>query len=114
MQDIEGFGPWVLVTQKRQQFKRVLKDQARPSHLGSLAHNPIKQNASSPLSHTLGLDKVEIDNCEGKRKPIVPLDNCAPCADNLVKPLHTEKSNYVNLALKDRKAAHGQKVKKKS
>nr|POF19788.1 hypothetical protein CFP56_24785 [Quercus suber] len=41
VQDIEG-EPWVLVTRKRQQFKRVLKDQARPSNLGSLAHNPIK------------------------------------------------------------------------
>ena len=27
-QDTEGFGPWVLVTRKKQQFKRVLKDQA--------------------------------------------------------------------------------------
>jgi len=66
VQDTEGFGPWVLVTRKRQQFKKVLKDQAQPSHLGSPTHNPIKLTDNSSPSHSLGLDKVEIGNCEGK------------------------------------------------
>ena len=113
-QDTEGFGPWVLVTRKKQQFKRVLKDQAWPFHLGSPTHNLIKQNASSPPSHTLGLDKVEIRNCEGKRKPNDPLDNCALSADNSVEPHYTEKSSHVNSAPKDKKASHGQNAKKKS
>ena len=90
----------------------MLKDQAQPSHLGSLAHNPIKQNASSPLSHTLGLNKVEISNSEGKRKPNDLLDNCAPCVDNSVEPHLIEKSSYMNSTLKERKASHGQNVKK--
>ena len=82
--------------------------------MGSPTHNLIKQNASSPPSHTLGLDKVEIRNCEGKRKPNDPLDNCALSADNSVEPHYTEKSSHVNSAPKDKKASHGQNAKKKS
>ncbi|XP_075665606.1 uncharacterized protein LOC142635308 [Castanea sativa] len=102
-QDKDSFGPWVLVTRKKQQFRKVMKDQTRPSHLGSLANSPINQNASSPLSHALGLDKAEINNREGKRKPNEPIDNCAPYANNSVETFHIDKPNHVISLLKDNK-----------
>lgn len=91
----------------------MIKEQAQASPLGSLAHNPISLNATSPFSHALSLDKAEIGNREGKRKPNEPLNSRAPCGDNSVEPQCMDKPNHVTPMQKDKKVAHGQKVKKK-
>lgn len=116
-QEKDAFGPWVLVTRKRQNQKKVMKEETQAPRSGMPAHNSMSLNANRPSSPTLGLGKVVFVSKEGKQKPgelAEPqgMDNPS-CASNLAVSQGMDKSNHVTPVQKDKKVGHSQKAKKK-
>ncbi|XP_075639222.1 uncharacterized protein LOC142611079 [Castanea sativa] len=66
----DAFGPWVLVTRKRQSFWKELKDKGQLPPSGSDSQSPRSQLGSDPFRNAMGSGIVDGDNFVGKRKPM--------------------------------------------
>ncbi|KAF3952303.1 hypothetical protein CMV_022125 [Castanea mollissima] len=110
----EAFGPWVLVTQKRKQNLKPVKDKAQTSPLGALNPSPRKSQETNPFFSTLGPTIVDSHSTQGKRKPMGIPDSSFTCADRVTDLVSRDNPRHVLQTQKDKNSAQNLRSKKKS
>ncbi|XP_075670276.1 uncharacterized protein LOC142640060 [Castanea sativa] len=108
----EVFGPWVLVTQKRQNRRKVSKDPAQATPLGPTMPSPMFHSPLNPSSPVEGAVNPGLGSNEGKRKSKDSMSSSAIRAYRTTKSLNADKLKASATSAKGRTNHKGQNYHK--